>query len=381
MGAGSYLQWATDPTLQAAVQQVVDGIVELQEPNGWVFAFNETNIDSDNLPDYCSSWVTRGLVDAARGGAAGALQISRQAISIFNNHSRLAWFLPQNGGPNPVQPFPSGFNNVTSGGLGNGPGHMIYIEYQGMIKHTLMALSELGTQADIDILENLYVEQWWLQALVDRDANHAIWHRQFFSHNYEITAFEAFLDLYVLTGNMTYYTATLNAWSMLREAWILPGGSFALNEDNYYPPGSYYIGFTGTHVAAHHHSHDDGDHVNDVSADGYYHAPCMPGPGAEGNTTMSPLQHLRRDAMRPAPVTSAGPNDGDPPTGELCGSVFWAKLNQRLHWLEPENETYVAEIERSIINVGLAALGYPGSGGQGPQGVFHKTPIDRALLW
>jgi hypothetical protein len=32
---------------------------------------------------------------------------------------------------------------------------------------------------------------------------------------------------------------------MLREGWILPGGSFALNEGPYYPPGSYYIGFTG----------------------------------------------------------------------------------------------------------------------------------------
>ena len=57
------------------------------------------------------------------------------------------------------------------------------------------------------------------------------------SHNYEVTAFEALLDLYVLTGNATYATAVLNAWSMLREAFILPGGSFALNEGAYYPPG------------------------------------------------------------------------------------------------------------------------------------------------
>ncbi len=126
---------------------------------------------------------------------------------------------------------------------------------------------------------------------------------------------------------------------------------------------------------------------------------------------------------------SDNPHDNDPPTGELCGSVFWTAFNQvglesqptgwgwgrgaggplcrpyvprslvfppllsfppppahhhpttppprpalavspaqRFHRLFPDNETYVWEMERSIINVGLAALGQPGSGGQGPNG-------------
>ncbi|MBK7711118.1 MAG: glycoside hydrolase family 127 protein [Bacteroidales bacterium] len=37
-------------------------------------------------------------------------------------------------------------------------------------------------------------------------------------------------------------------------------------------------------------------------------------------------------------------------TGELCGSVFWAFLNQRFHLLNPEQEKYVTEIEKSIYN-------------------------------
>jgi DUF1680 family protein len=41
-------------------------------------------------------------------------------------------------------------------------------------------------------------------------------------------------------------------------------------------------------------------------------------------------------------------------TGELCGSVFWAFLNQRFHLLYPDQEKYVAEIEKSIYNVLLA---------------------------
>ncbi len=41
-------------------------------------------------------------------------------------------------------------------------------------------------------------------------------------------------------------------------------------------------------------------------------------------------------------------------TGELCGSVFWAFLNQRFHLLSPEQEIYVTEIEKSIYNVLIA---------------------------
>ncbi|MEA4888548.1 MAG: glycoside hydrolase family 127 protein [Clostridiaceae bacterium] len=39
---------------------------------------------------------------------------------------------------------------------------------------------------------------------------------------------------------------------------------------------------------------------------------------------------------------------------ELCCSSFWLLLNQRFHRLEPETESYVAEIESSIYNIGIA---------------------------
>jgi len=39
---------------------------------------------------------------------------------------------------------------------------------------------------------------------------------------------------------------------------------------------------------------------------------------------------------------------------ELCGNAFWAFLSQRFHLLDPENEKYVTEIERSIYNVAMA---------------------------
>jgi DUF1680 family protein len=40
--------------------------------------------------------------------------------------------------------------------------------------------------------------------------------------------------------------------------------------------------------------------------------------------------------------------------GETCGNAFWIGLNHRLHLLDPSEEKYVAEIERSIYNVLLA---------------------------
>lgn len=40
---------------------------------------------------------------------------------------------------------------------------------QGIIHSTRLALSPVGTQADVDLVRNLYEEPWWLQALADKD--------------------------------------------------------------------------------------------------------------------------------------------------------------------------------------------------------------------
>jgi DUF1680 family protein len=47
--------------------------------------------------------------------------------------------------------------------------------------------------------------------------------------------------------------------------------------------------------------------------------------------------------------------DGYGHTGEMCGSVFWTKFNQRFHQLFPDEEKYMAEIEKSIYNIFLAS--------------------------
>lgn len=98
-----------------------------------------------------------------------------------------------------------------------------------------MALSPAGTQADIDVAVKLYAEDAWLEQLAAGDPA-AIWRKQWFSHNYEITALEAYLDLYVLTGDERFLTAVLAAWAMWRAHFLHVGGSVAVNENWYYPP-------------------------------------------------------------------------------------------------------------------------------------------------
>jgi DUF1680 family protein len=41
-------------------------------------------------------------------------------------------------------------------------------------------------------------------------------------------------------------------------------------------------------------------------------------------------------------------------TGELCGSVFWARYSQRFQFLYPDQEKYPAQIEKAIYNVAMA---------------------------
>ena len=61
-------------------------------------------------------------------------------------------------------------------------------------------------------------------------------------------------------------------------------------------------------------------------------------------------------------------------TGELCGSVFWAFLNQRFHLLNPEEEKYVTEIEKSIYNNLIANQ-------VGEKGIrYHSVLVDQKDL-
>ena len=117
-------------------------------------------------------------------------------MNVFNNHSLIPSFLPPDGGPWPYQvpagPWPGGANNATSSGGGTMTGHTVYLIVQGIIHNTRMALSPVGTQADVDLVTRLYGEPWWLEALAARDER-VVGHKLFFSHNYQLTGVEAYM--------------------------------------------------------------------------------------------------------------------------------------------------------------------------------------------
>jgi DUF1680 family protein len=284
MGLGGALRWKNDTELWARLSAVVGNISALQEADGYAMAFpkNETNYHEN--PNYVTSWVTHGLLEAHAAGQPLALSTLRKHFDWFNYaNDLLAQFLPPCSGPG------------TPGGAWSGcsaqardHGHSIYLIKQGIIHNTRLATSEVGTNRDVQVVAELYQETWWLEQLANFSLD-SIWQRHYYPHNYEITAFEAYLDMYVLTGEQLYMNAMEGAWGMFRDQWIHVGGSIAMNEGRPYPPASYFL--------------------------------------------------------------------ENAPTGELCGSSFWVRFNQRFHRLRPLKEIYTLEIERSLFNVVLANQG------------------------
>lgn len=60
MGAGNSLKWTTNDTLRAALDELVDGIANCSEADGWIMAFNQSNLPLDEHPDYTTSWTVHG---------------------------------------------------------------------------------------------------------------------------------------------------------------------------------------------------------------------------------------------------------------------------------------------------------------------------------
>ena len=310
MGAGQALRWTEAPALRSVLEALLQGIAAAAEEDGFAvgYAKNETNSNyrgNNQLPSYVNSWFTHGMLDSADVDPR-ALTLARAFNSWWNNNSYLPQLFPQDSGEHHVGPNPHGYNPA-AGYTSSAPfahGHMLYWMNQAGIGHSRMAMSEAGTQADVDFLVNLFQEDWWLEQLAARNLS-AIYARKWYPDNYEICVFECYLDMYSLTGDAKYLTAVLGGWDMYRDpeqGWMFPGGSVALNENYVYPPGSLPLEFQGSWG-----------------------------------------------------VTSR-------PTGELCPSAFWIKLNQRLHRLYPDTEVYMHEVELALYNVALAGQASGGGG-------------------
>ena len=213
MGGGNALRWVDNGNLRDKMNQVIDGIDKCKQSNGFMMAYKETDTAKGENPNYVRYWVTLGLIEASIAGNEKALSLIRGYQDWFNQCN----YLP-----------------LVKEGL---------VGYIGMLPNTRMYFTSMGKKEDIEVAQKFYQEDWWLDQLIKSDDT-AIYKRKGVPpHSYEITAFEAYLDLYRATGASKYLDAIKNAWNMIHDKWEHIGGSIAICEDLHkeYPPYSYYI--------------------------------------------------------------------------------------------------------------------------------------------
>jgi len=256
MGAGNSLRWTEHRELRGRLNQVVAGIAECRQPNGYIMAYPEDTIFYSERGAYTRAWLTHGLIEAGHAGNQDAFRLLRGYYDWFDRCP----YLPR----------------LLRGAIQG---------VQGMIANTRMYFTPAGKPEDLQVVQRYFQENYWLAQLARREEA-AIWQYPYDRpHCYLITDLEAYMDLYRATGDQRYLDAAMGGWDLYHDKWEHVGGAIAICENGIYPPGSYRL-------------------------------------------------HAK--------------------TGELCGSAFWSFFNQRFHLLDPEQEKYVAEIEKSIYNVALA---------------------------
>jgi len=261
MGAANTLRWIEHAELRTAMNAIVDGIEECRAPNGYIMAYPEDMILLSERGGYTRAWVTHGLIEAGLSGNPKAFPLLRGFYDWFDKSPGL----------------PKMMRGGTQG-------------IQGMVGNTRMFFTPVGKPEDIQVIQRYYQENYWLEGLAKHDKD-IVWQYPYDRpHNYLITDFEAYLDIYRATGDKRYLDAMNGAWDLYHDNWEHVGGSIAITEFGEFPPQSY-----------------------------------------------------RLNAQFPFCET-----------GETCGSVFWARFNQRFQLMQPEQEKFANEIEKSIYNIGLA---------------------------
>jgi uncharacterized protein len=212
MGAGNTVRWLDNPELRKRLDAVVDGIVECRKPYGYIMAYPEETIFYSERAAYTRAWLTHGLLEAAYAGNPKALPLLRGYYDWFNEQS----FLPE----------------MLRGAIQGG---------QGMIANTRVAVSPVGKPADVQVIQRYYQENAWLDGLAKKDPSQ-IWEYPYDRpHCYLLTDIEAYLDLYLVTGEKRYFDAAHGAWEMYRAHWQQAGGSISIIEFETDPPDSNYL--------------------------------------------------------------------------------------------------------------------------------------------
>ncbi|MBO7762985.1 MAG: glycoside hydrolase family 127 protein [Clostridia bacterium] len=169
------------------------------------------------------------------------------------------------------------------------------LAYQGVVASPIVYATEIGIPEDMDKTIEHYEETWRLAQFVENEPWATKTRRQHGKephvHGNELEGFEGYLDLYRYTGAPYYLSAVKRCLAQYRRDWQHPGGGLILCERF-------------------------GD---------------------------NPLGHRLIYLSK------------EQPYNEVCTSVFWLGIHQRLHRLEPEREDYVFEMEQSLYNIIFAA--------------------------
>ena len=212
MGAGNTLRWINHPELRRRLNEVVAGIAECQQPDGYAMAYPEDTIFSGEHGNYTRSWVTHGLVEAGYAGNQTAFHILRGFYDWFDECPYLPELLRR---------------------AGQG--------VQGMIANTRTYFTPIGKPKDIQVIQRYYQENYWLEMLAKRDPA-AIWQYPYdHPHCYLLTSITPYLDQYRATGEKKYLDAVLGGWELYHTQWQHIGGAISICEVYAYPPKSSFL--------------------------------------------------------------------------------------------------------------------------------------------
>jgi DUF1680 family protein len=212
MGAGNALRWIDHPELRRRLNAVVDGIDECKQPNGYIMAYPENTIFYSERGAYTRAWLTHGLIEAGYSGNPKAFGLLRGYYDWFDHSPYLPRLLRE---------------------AGLGP--------QGMIANTRMYFTPVGKPEDVQVIQRYFQENYWLEDLANRKEE-AIWQYPYDRpHCYQLTFFEAYLDLYRATGDQRYLNAMLGGWDLYHDKWEHVGGSMSMEEFVEDPPNSYWL--------------------------------------------------------------------------------------------------------------------------------------------
>jgi hypothetical protein len=82
MGAGGHLRWVEHPQLRSMMDALIDGIEACAEPDGYLAAFTQAKLATDEHPDYTTSWTVHGFLEAHIAGNAKALRMIRAHMNV-----------------------------------------------------------------------------------------------------------------------------------------------------------------------------------------------------------------------------------------------------------------------------------------------------------